>query len=169
MNLERLWTPWRAEYVAGDTSADPNAGCFLCDGPRVGNDAASLILKRGSHAYLMLNKYPYSTGHMMAVPFNHGGDLASLATEIGDELWALAQAAVRALTDEYRPEGFNIGMNVGTPGGAGAPNHLHVHVVPRWAGDTNFMPVIAGAKVLPETLEQTYTRMLPRMGAAGAL
>ena len=169
MNLEHLWTPWRAEHVTGDQNTDPNAGCFLCDGPRVGDDAASLILERGSRAYLMLNKYPYSTGHMMAVPFDHGGDLAALATETGHQLWALAQAAVRALTDEYRPEGFNIGMNVGTPGGAGAPDHLHVHVVPRWAGDTNFMPVIAGAKVLPETLEQTYARMLPRMGGAGSL
>ena len=169
MNLERLWTPWRADYVTGDQNTDPNAGCFLCDGPRVGDDAASLILERGSHAYLMLNKYPYSTGHMMAVPFDHGGDLVALAKETGDELWVLAQAAVRALTDEYQPEGFNIGMNVGTPGGAGAPDHLHVHVVPRWTGDTNFMPVIAGAKVLPETLEQTYARMLPRMGGTGAL
>ncbi len=163
MNLERLWTPWRAEYVTGDQITDRNAGCFLCDGPQAGDDVASLILQRGSSAYLMLNKYPYSTGHMMAVPFDHGGDIAALAAETGHELWALAQRAVRALTDEYRPEGFNIGMNVGTPGGAGAPDHLHIHVVPRWAGDTNFMPVIAGAKVLPETLEQTYARLHPRI------
>ena len=147
--------------TSGDDEGD--VGCFLCDGPRGGDDAEALILARTPLAYLMLNKYPYNTGHVMAAPFEHGGDLSELAPEAGQQLWALTQEAVRALRDEYRPDGFNVGMNVGAPAGAGVPDHLHVHIVPRWIGDTNYMPVVAGTKVLPETLEQTYARLAPRL------
>ncbi len=162
--MDLLWTPWRAEYMAGeDQESNQAAGCFLCEGPQRGNDAEALILARGQSAYLVLNKYPYNTGHVLAAPFGHGGDLSALAAEVGHQLWTLAQQAVRALQEEYRPDGFNLGMNVGSSGGAGVPGHLHVHVVPRWDGDTNYMPVIAGTKVLPETLDRTYARLLPRL------
>ena len=151
--------------MTGEESNGSSDACFLCDGPRSSDDADALILSRGESAYLMLNKYPYNTGHVMAVPFEHGGELGALPDTTSRELWTLAQEAVQALTDEYRPEGFNIGMNVGSSAGAGVPDHLHIHVVPRWTGDTSYMAVIAGAKVLPETLEQTYARLQPRLSA----
>ena len=139
-----------------DSEPSGRAGhCFLCAGPDRGDDPEALILSRGQSAFLMLNKYPYNTGHLMAVPFEHGGDLEALGVATGQELWSLAHETVRALTDEYRAEGFNVGMNVGPSAGAAAPDHLHLHIVPRWTGDTNYLVVTAGTKVLPETLEQT--------------
>ena len=171
MDLDRLWTPWRAEYVTGggddDELRDGAGGCFLCDGPQRGDDAAALILARTPLAYLVLNKYPYNTGHVMAAPFEHGGDLGGLAAEAGQQVWDLVREAVRALRDEYRPDGFNVGMNVGAAAGAGVPDHLHVHVVPRWVGDTNYITVVSGTKVLPETLERTYARLAARFRGDG--
>jgi ATP adenylyltransferase len=109
----------------------------------------------------LLNLYPYNSGHLMVAPFAHGGDLAALDTDTSHEVWDLVRASVGILTQEYRPDAFNVGMNLGQPAGAGVPNHLHVHVVPRWNGDTNFMPVTAETKVLPESLDQTYRRLKP--------
>jgi ATP adenylyltransferase len=152
--------------VTGEESVEPSSICFLCEGPRSGSDEEALILARGESAYVVLNKYPYNTGHVMVAPFEHGGDLESLHDVTNRELWSLTQTVLHALTDEYRPEGFNVGMNVGLSAGAGVPDHLHMHVVPRWAGDTNYMPITAGTKVLPETLEQTYARLHPRLSGA---
>jgi ATP adenylyltransferase len=157
--MERLWTPWRSEFVQG---GDREAGeCFLCTLPAEHNDRANLILFRGESAYVLLNLYPYNSGHLMVVPYQHTGDLAHLDAAIADEMTRVTQRAVDVLQQAYRPDGFNLGMNLGKPAGAGVPDHLHTHVVPRWTGDTNFMPVVAGTKVLPESLDQTYERLEP--------
>ncbi|HEY7063587.1 MAG TPA: HIT domain-containing protein [Chloroflexota bacterium] len=168
--MDRLWTPWRMAFIEQASGAAPAArpGCFLCAKPAEGpaRDRANLILYRGERAYVLMNLYPYNSGHLMIVPYAHGGDLAALPDATGDELFALTRRAVAALGAEYWPDGYNVGMNLGQSAGAGVPDHLHVHVVPRWNGDTNFMPVVGETKVLPESLEQTYERLLPRFREA---
>jgi ATP adenylyltransferase len=142
----------------GDGKPD---GCIFCVKPAEGQDEKNLILGRSGQAYVLLNLYPYNSGHLMVVPFEHTGDLATLPPEIGAEVLALTQKSLAALTSEYRPQGFNVGINLGEVAGGSISAHLHVHVVPRWGGDTNFMPVTAETKVLPETLDQTYRRLRP--------
>ena len=163
--LGRLWTPWRAAYVTrSPEESDATSGkteCFLCLNPRLNEDEETLILHRGEESYLLLNLYPYSSGHLMVAPYVHGGDLLGLPEEAGQEMLSLVRRAVRALTEEYGPTGFNIGMNLGRPAGAGLLDHLHIHVVPRWEGDTNFMPIVSDTKVMPEALQQTYARLRP--------
>jgi ATP adenylyltransferase len=157
--LERLWTPWRMSYIG---TAEKPAGCIFCVKPTEQRDEENFILFRGERAYVLLNLYPYNSGHLMVVPYQHTGDLASLPPEIGNEVFALTQRSVSALTSVYRPQGFNVGINLGEVAGGSISAHLHVHVVPRWGGDTNFMPVTAETKVLPETLDQTYQRLRPQ-------
>jgi ATP adenylyltransferase len=155
--LDRLWTPWRLGYVGGEKPA----GCIFCIKPAENRDANNLILARGERAFVLLNLYPYNSGHLMVVPYEHTSDFATLPAEIGAELFALTQRSLAALTAEYGPQGFNVGLNLGEVAGGSVSAHLHLHVVPRWGGDTNFMPVTADTKVLPETLDQTYRRLLP--------
>jgi ATP adenylyltransferase len=138
------------------------AGCIFCVKPDENKDEEHLILYRSEHAYALLNLYPYNSGHLMVVPYLHTGDLATLPAEIGADAFALTQRALAALAAEYNPQGFNVGMNLGEVAGGSVSAHLHLHVVPRWGGDTNFMPITAETKVLPETLEQTYRRLRPR-------
>ena len=141
------------------TTADAASGCFLCEKPREDADERNLIVARVERVYAVLNLYPYNTGHTLVAPYTHGGDLTALDAVTCAALMALTQRVVAALRDEYQPDAFNVGMNLGRPAGAGVPDHLHVHIVPRWTGDTNFMPVLAETKVLPESLEQTYARL----------
>ncbi len=155
--MERLWTPWRMQYVGGSQSSD----CIFCDKAREDRDAENLILHRADRAFVILNLYPYNSGHLMVAPFQHSGDLAGLPTEMMAAIWSLVQQSVVALSAEYRPDGYNLGMNLGRVAGAGVPDHVHLHVVPRWNGDTNFMPLTAETKVLPESLDQTYARLRP--------
>ncbi|MBX5492290.1 MAG: HIT domain-containing protein [Chloroflexi bacterium] len=162
--MERLWTPWRLAFIEQASKVDSHAvSCFLCDKPAEPrqHDRRNLILYRGPHAYVLLNLYPYNPGHLMVAPYLHTGALPALDPPTVSELFALVQHAVGILEEAYRPDGFNVGMNLGRSAGAGVPDHLHVHVVPRWNGDTNFMPVLGETKVLPETLEQTYDRLRP--------
>jgi ATP adenylyltransferase len=170
--VDRLWTPWRMAFIEQTSGAAPaeRPACFLCAKPAEGveRDRLNLILYRGQWAYVLMNLYPYNSGHLMIAPYAHGGDLAALPDATGDDLFALTRRAVAVLGTEYRPDGYNVGMNLGLPAGAGVPDHLHVHVVPRWNGDTNFMPVVGETKVLPESLEQTYARLRPRFDAARA-
>jgi ATP adenylyltransferase len=163
--MERLWTPWRLRYVS---NADGETGCFLCDRPRENRDEDNLILLRGEHAFAILNLYPYNTAHTLIAPYAHIADYGALESATANEITAIAQRLVRIIGDEYRPEGFNLGMNVGKVAGAGLPGHVHQHVVPRWGGDTNYMTVTAGTKVMPESLEQTYARLYGRLRADGA-
>lgn len=137
----------------------PDAPCVFCSALSAGDDRRSLILRRGRLAFLILNAFPYATGHLMAMPIRHVAEVEEATADELAETMTLVQASVRALTTGYEPDGFNVGMNLGRVAGAGVLGHLHTHVVPRWNGDTNFMPVIADTKVLPESLETTYDRL----------
>jgi ATP adenylyltransferase len=156
--VERLWTPWRRAYLEGGDSHA--AGCFLCaHAADAEHDGENLVLLRGESVFVLLNLYPYNSGHLMVAPYAHTGDFVGLDAGIASELMHVTQRSVGVLQSVYAPDGFNVGMNLGKSAGAGVPDHLHVHVVPRWNGDTNFMPVVGETKVLPESLEQTYTRL----------
>src|SRR3954451_6213375 len=153
----RLWTPHRMAYIEGEnkpTSADAGSDCPFCRLPSL-PDADALIVHRGDAAYAVLNLYPYNPGHLMVVPYRHVSDYTDLSTAEAAEVALLTQRAMAALRAAARPQGFNIGMNQGTVGGAGIAAHLHQHVVPRWGGDMNFMPVIGQTKVLPQLLADT--------------
>lgn len=155
---ERLWAPWRLEYVqTADSTAD---GCFLCRLPDEA-DASAHILRRGERAYVMLNAFPYTSGHLMVAPYRHLGDLRELGKEELAEIDSLLQEALGWLEEAYGPEAFNIGVNMGRAAGAGAPGHIHWHIVPRWTGDTNYVTVLSETRVLPELLSQTYERLRP--------
>jgi ATP adenylyltransferase len=157
--MERLWAPWRSGYV---TNTGASSGCFLCDYvAEPAGEAAELTLYRGERTLIVLNKFPYNTGHLIVAPLRHTGDLAELSPEERAELMEQTTRSVAALRDAMRPEGFNVGMNLGMVAGAGLPDHLHQHVVPRWGGDTNFMPLVGGTKVLPESLDQTAAKLRP--------
>jgi ATP adenylyltransferase len=144
-------------------AAHSSAGCIFCDMLAASDDRKNLILCRRPLAFLVLNAYPYASGHLMAVVRRHAGALEELTPEELAAMMALVQDGLRALTAVYRPHGFNIGVNQGRVAGAGVDGHLHVHVVPRWDGDTNFMPVVGGTKVLPESLETTFARLSPAL------
>jgi ATP adenylyltransferase len=151
----QLWAPWRLEYVQ---AADEQPGCVFCDA--VAGDADErLVVHRGERAFALLNRFPYSSGHLMIAPVRHVGEFESLAPEEAVEIHALAAEALAALRATYDPEGFNLGWNLGRVAGAGIVDHVHQHVVPRWAGDTNFMPVLADVKVVPEHLDETRRRL----------
>ncbi|HEX6261296.1 MAG TPA: HIT domain-containing protein [Actinomycetota bacterium] len=158
--MERLWTPWRMEYIKSATTGD-DAGCIFCELPQEGDDERTLILARREGAFVILNRFPYNPGHLMVAPFRHVGELTDLEDDELAETVSLVRDAVRALRDEWEPSGFNVGMNLGRVAGAGVPGHLHWHVVPRWHGDSNFMPVIGQTKVLPELLQETYGKLRP--------
>jgi ATP adenylyltransferase len=148
------------EYIQA-AKGEPE-GCIFCDLPRLGDDADARILHRGELGFVMLNTFPYNPGHLMVAPFRHIGDLGSLTDGELLELGRLLQISVGALRGEMEPHGFNVGMNLGRVAGAGYPDHLHWHVVPRWNGDTSFMPVIGQTHVLPELLEESYRKLAPR-------
>ncbi len=156
--MERLWAPWRLEYIVG-TKTD---GCIFCDFPKQDNDAENKILYRSSHAFVIMNAFPYSNGHLMVAPYRHLGDITDLTAEENLDIMSLAQQCRKALGETCGPDGFNVGMNLGAAGGAGIADHIHMHVVPRWVGDTNFMPVFADVKVIPEALETTYKKLKER-------
>jgi ATP adenylyltransferase len=160
--MERLWSPWRMQYIESATAGEPD-GCLFCDKPAQGDDEAAYILVRGAQAYVILNAFPYNPGHLMVAPFRHVGEVEELTPEEAADSHALLARSVKALKATSSPNGFNIGMNLGRVAGAGIPGHLHWHVVPRWNGDTNFMPVVGETKVLPELLNETYARIKPRL------
>jgi len=157
--LDRLWSPWRAKYIA--TGADSEGGlCVFCRMARESeSDEANLVLHRGTHVFAALNLYPYITGHLLVVPYQHLGDLDSSPKEITDELMDLTKRSEAALRKVYSPSGFNIGMNLGGAAGAGIVDHIHLHILPRWSGDTNFMTTVAETRVIPEDLKTTYSRL----------
>jgi ATP adenylyltransferase len=160
--VERLWTPWRMEYIKA-AGAEDQPECIFCDLPARGDDEQNLILARSGRAFVILNAFPYNAGHLMVAPFRHVGELEDVSEGELADLDALLQRSIRALRDEYAPQGFNIGMNLGRVAGAGIPDHVHWHVVPRWNGDTNFMPVVGQTKVLPELLEESFQRLSARL------
>lgn len=136
-----------------------NSGCFLCGGVKQNKDRENLILYRGRNCFIILNKYPYNTGHLMIAPYRHIGELEKLTEEELAELLKLTVWSVKILRNEYRPSGLNIGANIGRAAGAGVEDHIHFHIVPRWVGDTNFMPVLSETKIMPELPHETYDRL----------
>lgn len=155
-DLQRLWAPWRFGYVAG---VEPVEGCPFCVLPEREDDRDSLILHRGRHAYVILNAYPYNPGHLMVVPFEHEAELAALSPETSTEIWELGQRSIEVVEDQLGCDGVNLGMNLGRAGGAGIADHLHLHVVPRWSGDTNFISVVGATRVLPRALTEMYDEL----------
>jgi ATP adenylyltransferase len=151
-----LWAPWRLEYVS---SADKQTGCIFCRAAAAPDDADSLVVHRGGSAFVMLNRFPYSSGHLMVAPLRHVGDLGALSAEEAAEIHSLSVRALEVLAALFQPDGFNIGWNLGRSAGAGVVDHVHEHVVPRWQGDTNFMPVLADVRVIPEHLQATHARV----------
>ncbi|MGH3800028.1 MAG: HIT family protein [Pseudonocardiaceae bacterium] len=160
--LQRLWTPHRMAYIKGEGKTGPEAGAGQCPFCRIitMDDAEGLVIARGSRVYAVLNLYPYNPGHLMVVPYRHVADYPDLTADETAELATFTQRAMLAARRVAAPHGFNIGINQGAIGGAGIAAHLHQHVVPRWGGDVNFMPVIAGTKVLPQLLSETHTLLV---------
>jgi ATP adenylyltransferase len=152
---QRIWAPWRLAYVK-DADKDAEDMCIFCAKPAEDDDEANLIVHRGESAFVILNLYPYTNGHLMVAPFAHLARLQDLPAETTAEMMDLARTAMDRLEEVYDPHGYNVGFNQGRVAGAGVEHHIHMHVVPRWGGDTNFMPVIADTKVMPQTLEQSY-------------
>jgi ATP adenylyltransferase len=153
--VQRLWAPWRLEYVQG---ADEIEGCIFCAAAE-GDDEQHLVVHRGELAFVMLNKFPYASGHLLVAPYRHGVNFDGLAEAEALELHRLAAQGLEALRSVYKPDGFNLGWNLGRIAGAGIVDHGHMHVVPRWSGDTNFMPVLADVRVLPEHLAETRRKL----------
>lgn len=154
--IETLWCPWRVEYFEQEK---PNPD-FLSEAACASDDAAHLVLTRRKNAFLMMNRYPYAVGHLMAVPYRKTGDAASLGENEVLELWTLAMHGQRLLRETMKAQGFNIGLNLGVCAGAGVPDHLHLHIVPRWAGDTNFMPMLSGTRMLSEGLQSLFEKLM---------
>ena len=155
--MDRLWSPWRLEYVAGNK---PETGCVLCEAQHL-PEQQSLVVFKVRSCYVLLNHYPYNNGHVMVVPYRHVAAFALLTPEELQELALLTQRAEIALYEAYRPQGLNVGVNLGRPAGAGVLEHLHVHLVPRWTGDTNFMTITGDTRVLPEELPASAARLRP--------
>lgn len=151
----RIWAPWRLPYVK-DAAKDNEDECIFCAKPAANDDEANLIVHRGERCFVILNLFPYTNGHLMVAPYEHAAALQDLDPETVAELMALAQAAMRRLEEAYSPHGYNVGFNQGRIAGAGYEGHIHMHVVPRWGGDTNFMPVLADTRVMPQTPQQSY-------------
>ncbi len=154
-----LWAPWRMEYLM----AKKTPGCIFCEKQEEGADRENYVIFRTAHCFALLNAYPYNNGHLMIAPFRHVGSLSGLSAEERGDLMEAVARAEQILGRAYSPQGMNVGVNLGHCAGAGVPGHVHVHIVPRWEGDTNFMPVLGETKVMPETLEETYVRLLDHL------
>jgi ATP adenylyltransferase len=159
--VERLWSPWRYEYIASSGSEDAQSGvCILC---KIRDDAehdeGNFVLHRASRNFIVLNIYPYISGHLLVVPFEHVGELDEATKETTDQLMDLTKRCQTALRAAYQPSGFNIGMNLGRSAGAGIVDHIHIHIMPRWTGDTNFMSTVGETRVIPEDLATTYRKL----------
>ena len=150
-----LWAPWRIEYLKGLKEE----GCFLCDKHNAGNDPARFILHRGRHCFVVMNRYPYSAGHLMVAPLRHIATLEEMSQAEMAEMMQLTQQAIRALKKVARPHGFNIGVNIGEAAGAGLKDHIHLHIVPRWSGDTNFVTVMADVRIVPQALQELWKEL----------
>jgi ATP adenylyltransferase len=152
-----MWAPWRFGYVTGERPDD----CVFCAKINSDEDAENHILHRGEHCVIMLNRYPYNSGHLMVVPNEHVGDICDLTADAADELWALTGVAVETVRRALKAQGINLGMNLGEAAGAGICDHIHMHIVPRWSGDTNYMTTVSQTRVVPQSLEDSYNQLRP--------
>lgn len=155
--MHRMWAPWRMEYI---NSIDKEEGCFLCDIIKEADDRKNLILHRGKGAFVLLNRYPYNSGHLMIAPYNHTSDLDKLDNSCKQEIMDLTAKSMQILGKDINSQGFNCGMNFGRVAGAGVEDHLHMHIVPRWSGDVNFFPIFGDVKSMPEFLDDTYKKLI---------
>jgi ATP adenylyltransferase len=166
--VDRLWTPWRYQYISGakaENSGDapsPSDSCIFCTLSQAdpSQDERNFILHRARHNFIVLNLYPYTSGHLLVIPYQHSSELDSISKEASDELMDLAKRAQTLLRAAYQPDGFNLGMNLGSAAGAGVAGHVHLHILPRWTGDANFMTTAGETRVLPEDLPTTYQKLL---------
>ena len=155
--MDHLWSPWRMEYI--ESNDNKEAGCVFCNAQARTDSAENLIAHRGERAYVILNRFPYTSGHLMVNPFEHKPNLEELDSATRAEMMELTSRSTTVLKNIYKSQGFNIGVNIGEAGGAGVLGHVHIHIVPRWKGDTNFISTIGGTRVLPEALDVTYMRV----------
>ena len=156
--MEHLWAPWRMEYI----KKVDEPGCVFCAKPQQKDDAANLILHRGEHSFIIMNCYPYNSGHLMVAPYRHVASLEELSDEERNEQFALVSRSIAVLKEVMKPDGFNVGMNLGRIAGAGIDKHIHTHIVPRWAGDTNFITLTGDIRVVNEALQDTYKKLAER-------
>ena len=154
--MDYLWTPWRYAYVS---TTEKTSACVFCDAVQAGDDLKALIVHRAQHCFVILNAYPYTPGHVMIVPYVHLDELRKLPADAANEMMELSQRMESALRELYHPDGINLGMNIGKAAGAGIAGHIHMHVLPRWVADANFLSVVGETRVLPEMLEETWQRM----------
>ena len=155
--MDRLWAPWRLEYI----KARKEEGCVFCNKPNSSDDRESLILYRGKLCFVIINLYPYNNGHLMVVPYKHESDTSKIDMKTKLEILTLADKTIEILTAKLNPNGFNFGANIGEAGGAGIVDHIHYHLVPRWNGDTNFMPIISETKIVVQSLKKIYDNLRP--------
>ncbi len=162
--MKQLWAPWRLAFVE---QASHSIGCIFCEKPALNQDAKMFILRRGRHAYVIMNIYPYNNGHLLIAPYRHIPAIEELPPPVLADMMRLAQESIRAIRKAYAPEGFNLGVNQGKVAGAGIEHHIHLHIVPRWGADTNFMPLLGETRVLPQHLRASYNRLKNAFGARG--
>lgn len=160
--MDQLWAGWRQAFIEGNAGLNRSPGCVLCSLGALGVNAVPFVVFRAEFNYVVLNAYPYAPGHLMVVPYEHCGDLLNLSKSVLIEITELLQRCVAVLTDVYAPGGFNVGANLGRAGGAAFDDHIHFHVVPRWLGDTNFMTSLANTRVMPESLDSSYERIMAK-------
>ena len=160
--MDYLWTPWRYAYVS---TTEKTENCVFCDAVQAGDDHKALIVHRAQHCFVILNAYPYTPGHVMIVPYAHLDELRKLPADAANEMMELSQRMESALRELYHPDGINLGMNIGKAAGAGIAGHIHMHVLPRWVADANFLSVVGETRVLPEMLEETWQRMRKALGS----
>jgi ATP adenylyltransferase len=151
--MDKIWAPWRREYIF---QKDKEKGCILCNRANRDNDKEDYILFRGKYVFIIMNIYPYNNGHLMVAPYKHTASIEDINSEQGEEFFSVVKLGIKALEIGLKPDGFNIGMNIGRVAGAGIEDHIHMHIVPRWNGDTNFMPIFSNTKVLSVSLDETY-------------
>jgi ATP adenylyltransferase len=154
--MNRLWSPWRMKYIE---NGEQEEGCIFCNAQAKEDSEANLIAFRGQRAFVILNLYPYTSGHLMVIPFEHVATFEELTSATRSEMMELTSQCMLVLRKTYHPQGFNMGANIGEAAGAGVPGHVHIHIVPRWGGDTNFMSTLGETRVLPESIEVTYRRV----------
>ena len=161
--MDQLWAPWRLAYVATPPRPDHDSGCFICRGVSEPDDRANLLLLRTSRSTVVLNRFPYNNGHLLVAPLAHKGQLSELGDDELLDLQLVLRRMIGIMTEAMRPDGYNVGLNLGKVAGAGLPGHFHWHIVPRWNGDTNFMPVLTDVKVIPQSLDALYELLVGRL------
>ncbi len=164
--MNTLWAPWRMQYIQGIDKKE--CGCVFCTKPSENNDRDNLVLFRGKNAFVLMNLFPYNNGHLMVIPYAHTSDFLTIDQETSAEMWELLKLSKKVLTAAFNPDGFNIGMNIGRAAGAGIDQHIHLHIVPRWNGDTNFMPAIGETKVISQALTDTWDILVTHFKKLGS-